>query len=120
MAEQFTSIDESDIVDRLPDAGSVVAEEEAQLLVATAGAPADLATMVGRRIAGLPLEHVLGWVSFFGVRIAVDDGVFIPRRRSEFLVQQAVACTPADGVVVDLCCGSGTCGAAIAHAVGPV
>lgn len=120
MAEQFTSIDESDIVDRLRDAGCVFAEEEAQLLAATARTPTDLARMVDRRVAGLPLEHVLGWASFGGVRIIVEEGVFIPRRRSEFLVQQAIISTPADGVVVDLCCGSGACGVAIAHAVSPV
>ena len=47
--------------------------------------------MVDRRVAGLPLEHVIGWAEFCGLRIAVDPGVFIPRRRTEFLVRQAVA-----------------------------
>ncbi len=47
--------------------------------------------MVDRRAAGLPLEHILGWAWFCGLRIAVDPGVFVPRRRTEFLVQQAVA-----------------------------
>ena len=47
--------------------------------------------MVDRRVAGLPLEHVLGWAEFCGLRIIVGPGVFVPRRRSEFLVGQAVA-----------------------------
>ena len=47
--------------------------------------------MVGRRVAGLPLEHILGWAEFCGLRIAVDTGVFVPRRRTEFLVRQAAA-----------------------------
>ena len=47
--------------------------------------------MVDRRVAGLPLEHVLGWAEFCGLRIAVDPGVFVPRRRTEFLVREAVA-----------------------------
>jgi methylase of polypeptide subunit release factors len=37
----------------------------------------------------VPLEHVLGWVEFCGLRIAVDPGVFVPRRRTELLVRQA-------------------------------
>ncbi|MFC7647426.1 putative protein N(5)-glutamine methyltransferase [Streptosporangium lutulentum] len=47
--------------------------------------------MVDRRVAGLPLEHVLGWAEFCGLRIAVNPGVFVPRRRTEFLARQATA-----------------------------
>ena len=81
----------SAIVTRLRAAGCVFAEDEARLLLAAARTPADLAAMVDRRVAGLPLEHVLGWAEFCGLRIAVDPGVFVPRRRTEFLVRQAVA-----------------------------
>ena len=73
--------------------------------------------MVERRVAGLPLEHLLGWAEFCGLRIAVDPGVFVPRRRTEFLVQQAVAVARPSAIVVDLCCGSGALGAAIVAAV---
>ncbi len=73
--------------------------------------------MVTRRAAGLPLEHVLGWAEFCGLRVAVDPGVFVPRRRTEYLVSQAAAITPADAVVVDMCCGSGAMGVALAGAV---
>jgi release factor glutamine methyltransferase len=41
----------------------------------------------------------------------------VPRHRTEFLVGQAVALTRPDAVVLDLCCGSGAIGAAIAAAV---
>ena len=34
--------------------------------------------MVDRRVAGEPLEHVVGWAEFCGLRIAVDPGVFVP------------------------------------------
>ena len=67
------------------------AEDEARLLIAAAGSPAELAAMVDRRVGGLPLEHVLGWAEFCGVRIELDPGVFVPRRRSEFLVAEAAA-----------------------------
>ncbi|MET8012515.1 putative protein N(5)-glutamine methyltransferase [Streptomyces sp. NPDC005271] len=109
----------SAVVGRLRAAGCVFAEDEAELLVATAGGPAELDRMVDRRVAGLPLEHVLGWAEFCGLRIAVDPGVFVPRRRTEFLVRQAASVAPAraGAVVVDLCCGSGALGAALGAAL---
>jgi release factor glutamine methyltransferase len=87
------------------------------LLVSAARTPADLAVMVDQRAAGLPLEHVLGWAEFYGLRIAVDPGVFVPRRRTEFLVRQAAAVARSPAVVVDMCCGSGAVGAALAATV---
>src|SRR5450432_1469341 len=107
-------------VTRLRAAGCVFAEDEARLLISAARTPADLAAMVDRRVAGLPLEHVLGWAEFCGLRIAVDPGVFVPRRRTEFLVHQATALTRPGSVVVDLCCGSGALGAAVAAAQGQI
>jgi release factor glutamine methyltransferase len=101
-------------------AGCVFAEDEAELLVAAARTPDDLATMVERRVAGLPLEQIIGWAEFRGLRIAVDPGVFVPRRRTEFLVEQAALRTGPGAVVVDLCCGSGALGAALAAAAGPI
>jgi len=97
----------SDIVTRLRAAGCVFAEDEARLLLSAARTPADLAAMLDRRIAGLPLEQVLGWAEFCGLRVAVDPGVFVPRRRTEFLVHEAVALLRPGAVVVDLCCGTG-------------
>ncbi|GAA3133684.1 putative protein N(5)-glutamine methyltransferase [Streptosporangium carneum] len=108
----------SAIVTRLRAAGCVFAEDEARLLVSTARTPSELSAMVDRRVAGLPLEHVLGWAEFCGLRIAVDAGVFVPRRRTEFLVHQAVALVKRGAVVVDLCCGSGAIGAALVAALG--
>ena len=63
------------------------AEDEARLLVAEAGSAAELDALVARRVAGEPLEHVLGWAEFAGLRIAVTAGVFVPRRRTEVLVE---------------------------------
>jgi len=162
----------SGIVARLRAAGCVFAEDEARLLVSAAGTPAELDAMVDRRVAGLPIEQVIGWAEFCGLRIAVDPGVFVPRRRTEFLVREAAALarqasargTPATSatgpatspagpagrgasaagqgvsaaagstsapgqapfgfgpatVVVDLCCGSGAVGVALAAALGRV
>ena len=124
--------DRAATVTRLRAAGCVFAEDEARLLISAARTPAALAAMVDRRAAGQPLEHVLGWAEFCGLRIAVDPGVFIPRRRTEFLVRRAAALArraapgpqdparPRAVVVVDLCCGSGAVGAALAAALGRV
>ncbi len=117
----------SAIVTRLRAAGCVFAEEEARLLVSAARSSGELTALVERRAAGLPLEHVVGWAEFRGLRVAVDPGVFVPRRRTEFLVERAVALAgrAAAGrtrqlVVVDLCCGSGALGSALAAEAGPV
>ncbi|MFC7471007.1 methyltransferase domain-containing protein [Actinomadura keratinilytica] len=71
-----------------------------------------------RRAAGHPLEHVVGWAEFAGLRIAVGPGVFVPRRRTEFLLALArdlLARAPGPvPVAVDLCCGSGAAAAALA------
>ena len=105
------------IVSRLRTAGCVFAEDEARLLMSAARTPAELDAMVERRVAGLPLEHVLGWAEFCGLRITVAPGVFVPRRRTEFLVRQAAALARPGDMIVDLCCGAGAIGAALAAAV---
>ena len=102
------------------------------MLIGAARTPADLEAMVDRRVAGQPLEHILGWADFAGLRIAVDPGVFVPRPRTELLVREAAALVrqaaaidrPAAGrslswraVVVDLCCGSGAVGLALVAAL---
>ncbi|MGI8681463.1 MAG: putative protein N(5)-glutamine methyltransferase [Mycobacteriales bacterium] len=129
MSASPSSPSRSVIVTRLRAAGSVFAEDEARLLISAARTPAALAAMVDRRVAGIPLEHVLGWAEFCGLRISVDLGVFVPRRRTELLVRQAAALARQAAsragqglarhrsVVVDLCCGSGAVGAALAAAL---
>ncbi|OJV58766.1 MAG: hypothetical protein BGO38_15465 [Cellulomonas sp. 73-145] len=112
---------EDDVVRRLRAAGCVFAEEEARLLLAEAP-PDRLNAWVDRRVAGEPLEHVLGWALFDGLRVAVGPGVFVPRRRSELLVRQAVAALRSHDedhrpVVVELCCGAAAVAAAVGHRV---
>jgi len=140
-------VPDSAIVARLRAAGCVFAEDEARLLMSAARNPAELDAMVSQRAAGLPLEQVVGWAEFCGLRIIVAPGVFVPRRRTEFLVRQAALllrgersppdtpCSWGDpspqtplgpprkgiarpgSVIVDLCCGAGAIGAALAAAV---
>jgi release factor glutamine methyltransferase len=142
-------VDRDPIVRRLRAAGCVFAEDEAELLASEATTAAEVDAMVARRVGGEPLEYVLGWAAFAGLRISVEPGVFVPRHRTEFLVDQAVALARAAAtrmaqqttvgsemagttptgpmaaglpsvptvVVLDLCCGSGAIGAAVAAAL---
>ncbi|CAL9660401.1 Release factor glutamine methyltransferase [Streptomyces sp. enrichment culture] len=115
-----TPFSRSSVVAALRAAGCVFAEDEAELILGAARTPDELAALVDRRVAGLPLELVLGWAEFRGLRVTVEPGVFVPRRRTEFLVEQALAQAPDARVVADLCCGSGAVGAALADALGAV
>lgn len=104
---------ESGIVTTLRIAGCVFAEQEARLLIAEAPTPSDLAAMVRQRAAGVPLEVIVGWAEFCGLRIAVDPEVFVPRKRTEFLARQAIARARPESAAVDLCCGTGALAATI-------
>jgi release factor glutamine methyltransferase len=83
------------------------------MLVAAATSPAELESMVARRVAGEPVEVIVGWASFCGLRIVVEAGVFVPRRRTELLVEEADALAETGMVVVDMCCGSGAVATAL-------
>jgi release factor glutamine methyltransferase len=103
--------DTPDIVATLRAAGCVFAEDEAALILSTAQSDAEIDRMVAARCDGQPLEIVLGWAELGGIRFMVQPGVFVPRRRTEYLVELARAQRPR--VVLDLCCGSGAVGAAV-------
>nr|WP_297430361.1 methyltransferase [uncultured Actinotalea sp.] len=144
-----------ELVARLRQAGCVRAEEEAALLTAQAADDDTLERLVARRAAGEPLEHVVGWAEFLGLRVRVGPGVFVPRRRTEALALEArrllaerrgrglggdqrpgeqpgapdeqragpgqLRMAPRSeglprAVVVDVCCGSGALGLAVAVA----
>ncbi|WP_029135853.1 putative protein N(5)-glutamine methyltransferase [Nakamurella lactea] len=117
----------SRVVQTLRAAGCVFAEDEASVLIDAAADSDQLWAMVEQRVAGFPLEPIVGYADFCGLRVLVEPGVFVPRRRSGFLVQRAVSLVapaggvtgPASIVVVDLCCGTGALGLAIAAALAP-
>jgi release factor glutamine methyltransferase len=105
-----------DLVERLRAAGCVFAEDEASLLVAHEPDAEAREALVARRIAGEPLETILGWVSFAGLRLEVIPGVFVPRVRTELVARTAIDRLPKGGALADLCCGVGAIAAAVAHA----
>ncbi|WP_019925788.1 putative protein N(5)-glutamine methyltransferase [Nocardia sp. BMG111209] len=117
----MTATDPQLLVARLRAAGCVFAEEEAALLTAAAASADELESIVAQRVSGQPLEHLLGWTEFRGLRVAVTPGVFVPRQRTGYLVEQAVALalahrrtgSPRDCVVLDMCCGCGALGLAV-------
>lgn len=100
------------LVARLRAVGCVFAEEEAAEIRRVLGS-ADPSGVVAARARGVPLEQALGVARFAGVEVAVDPGVFVPRRRAEVLVTAAAEAAPAARVVVDLGCGSGAIAAAL-------
>ena len=110
----------ADAIVRLRAAGCVFAEDEAAVLGAAAPDQATLSELVRRRSDGEPLEQVVGFADFCGLRVRLRPGVFVPRIRSELLVQRgaqaasaAAKGTTSAPVVVDLCCGSGALGLAV-------
>jgi release factor glutamine methyltransferase len=111
---------EEQVVAALRAAGCVFAEDEAAMLIGTARDEDELAAMVRERATGVPIEHVVGWADFCGVRVAVDPGVFVPRVRTQVLAEQAAAATRPGATVVDLCCGSGAIGLVVAMRVSDV
>jgi release factor glutamine methyltransferase len=98
----------AEVIDRLAAAGILPAEAEARFLIETASGfdaddwldiadaspPARSATrlreMVERRVAGEPLQYVLGTWSFRGLDLMVDRRVLIPRPETEVLVEVAL------------------------------
>jgi release factor glutamine methyltransferase len=88
----------------LQAAGCVFAEKEAELLLEAAPTSAELGVLLDQRVSGMPLEYVLGWAEFRGLRILV--------------IREAAAIAGAlhRPTAVDLCCGSGAVGAALVAA----
>lgn len=109
------AVEPDPVVARLRAAGCVFAEDEAVLLREAAGDDdSRLQGLVARRVAGEPLEVIVGWAEFRGRRVAVEPGVFVPRRRTEVLVDQALAAASSGLVVVELCAGVAAVAAALA------
>ncbi len=70
---------------------------------------------LARLCAGEPIQYVLGYTEFCGLKLKVAPGVLIPRPETEMLVEQALRLLPPPSAdpsspgarVLDLCTGSG-------------
>jgi release factor glutamine methyltransferase len=71
--------------------------------------------LLARRMAGEPLQYVLGAWAFRQLDLLVDRRVLIPRPETEWVVEQALGVLPeGDAIVVDLGTGSGAIALSIA------
>lgn len=91
------------------NAGRELSEEE----------EARLQQLLQRRLAGEPVQYIVGWAPFYGERYRIERGVFIPRFDSEVIAQVGLKHLAGRDEktleVLDLCCGCGAIGLAIAH-----
>lgn len=73
--------------------------------------------MVDRRVQGEPLQHILGYASFYGLQLRVSPEVMIPRPETEEVVRRALTCI--DDVdrprALDVGTGSGCIALALKH-----
>jgi release factor glutamine methyltransferase len=96
------------VLHALEEGGFLAPEAEADALLAASDEGAgSIDDLVARRLEGEPLAWITGSVTFCGVRVRIDPGVFVPRPHTEALARRAVELLPPDGVAVDLCTGSG-------------
>ena len=75
-----------------------------------------LAQMIDRRLRGEPLQYLLGEWSFLGLSMRVRRGVLIPRADTEVVAERAISFLRErrSRRVLDLCCGAGCIGIALA------
>lgn len=68
-----------------------------------------------RLAKGEPLQYVIGYTPFCGLRLRVDKRVLIPRPETAELVEWITACSAKAGMVLDIGTGSGCIAIALAH-----
>ena len=68
------------------------------------------AAYLARRASGEPLQYILGEWDFYDMSFTVREGALIPRPETEFLSLQAIRLLPKDGVLYDVCAGTGCVG----------
>ncbi len=109
------SQDRATLVARLEAGGFVAAGEEVDELLACAGRDDEqLEALLQRRFTGEPLAWITGSVTFCGVEVRIDPGVYVPRWQSEQLARRAAERLPErGGTAVDLCTGSGAIAAVL-------
>ncbi len=73
--------------------------------------------LVQRRLKGEPVAYIVGEWEFYGMPLDISPEVLVPRMDTELLAERAILAARAAGEgarVLDLCCGSGCVGLAVA------
>lgn len=79
----------------------------------------DAGEIIAKKMAnGLPFQYAIGNTDFYGVKIAVNQNVLIPRPETEELVEKAIGFVKEGASVLDLCTGSGAIATVIALKTG--
>ncbi len=74
--------------------------------------------LLARRVAREPLAYILGVKEFYGLKIIVPRGVFIPRPETELLVDECVSrLSDCECVIADIGTGTGAIAIALALAL---
>ena len=110
--------DRASVTRVLAEAGCIAPSAEAdELITVAAGDPDVLDDLVSRRTSGEPIAWLTGAVTFCGLSLFVDPGVYVPRGQTEPMARRAATLLPQAGVAMDLCTGAGAIAAVMAAAV---
>lgn len=89
------------------EAFSLSAEQIAAGAEPDAAGEARFESFIQRRLAGTPLQYILGTAFFGDIEVKVGPGVLIPRPETLLLARTAAEAAAGGGEVYDLCAGSG-------------
>lgn len=95
-------------------AGGIESPEAEARWIAEGAGGRDVDELVRRRLAGEPLQYVLGTAAFRRLELRVGPGVFVPRPETELVAERAMELLPDAGLLVDLCTGSGAIALSVA------
>ncbi|MFS8081821.1 MAG: N5-glutamine methyltransferase family protein, partial [Ginsengibacter sp.] len=77
--------------------------------------------LLDKRMENIPLAHITGRQSFMGIEILSDNRALIPRKETEILGNKSLETSKRLAIekqpvrIMDICCGAGNLGLAVAH-----